>query len=88
MRFKLLFSSIFLILAWSNSSPAEEVFNKELEELHLKNIRQLTFPYMGFEKAGEAYFSADDSTILLQAVPTGKTTYQIFKMDLQKSGYL
>lgn len=52
------------------------------EEGCLRNIRQLTFSEMGFDKAGEAYFSPDDRTILFQAVPTGKKDYQIYSMDL------
>lgn len=39
---------------------------------------------MGFEKAGEAYFSPDDSSILFQAVPQGKRGYQIYWMDLEE----
>lgn len=48
----------------------------------LKNIRQLTFSEMGFEKAGEAYFSPDCETILFQAVPKGQKNYQIYSMSL------
>lgn len=53
-----------------------------VEEPYLSNIEQLTFPSMGFEKAGEAYFSPDGTTILFQAVPEGKSEYQIYRMDL------
>lgn len=66
-----LFLSVFCLLG-----AAEESF--------LSNIQQLTFPTMGFSKAGEAYFSPDDSTILFQAVPEGQTEYQIYRMDLQE----
>lgn len=52
------------------------------EETSLKNIRQLTFSDMGFEKAGEAYFSPDDKSILFQAIPTGQKNYQIYHMNL------
>jgi len=38
---------------------------------------------MGFEKAGEAYFSPDGTSILFQAVPKGEKEYQIYHMDLQ-----
>lgn len=55
------------------------------EESALKNIRQLTFPYMGFEKAGEAYFSPDQQTIIFQAVPSGQQHYQIFTLDWEKN---
>lgn len=40
---------------------------------------------MGFEKAGEAYFSPDDQTIAFQAVPNGQDTYQIYKLDLSET---
>lgn len=52
------------------------------DEVLLKNVEQLTFPAMGFEKAGEAYFSPDGAMICFQAVPIGETGYQIFTMDL------
>lgn len=39
---------------------------------------------MGFEKAGESYFSPDGKTLIFQAVPTGKTNYQIYSIDIQK----
>lgn len=52
------------------------------EEIALKNVRQVTFPSMNFEKAGEAYFSPDDKTIIFQAVPSSKEHYQIFKLKL------
>lgn len=68
--------------AAENDDHAPEVFDHELEAMHLSNITQLTFPHMGFEKAGEAYFSPDGQTILFQAVPLGKTSYQIYIMDL------
>lgn len=54
------------------------------EEPLLSNIRQLTFAHMGFEKAGEAYFSPDDKTIIFQAVPTGQKEYQIFMMSIDE----
>lgn len=52
------------------------------EELTLFNIEQLTSPEMGFEKAGEAYFSPDDQKIIFQGVPKGEENYQIYTMDL------
>lgn len=52
------------------------------DEVMLSNIEQLTTPSMGFEKAGEAYFSPDGKKISFQAVPTGEVDYQIFTMDL------
>ncbi len=37
---------------------------------------------MGFERAGEAYFSPDGNTIVFQAIPVGEKQFQIFTMDL------
>lgn len=54
------------------------------EESCLKNIRQLTFSEMGFEKAGEAYFSPNEGTIIFQAVPTGQKDYQIYTLNLEE----
>lgn len=54
------------------------------EEPCLSNIVQLTFPTMGFEKAGEAYFSPDEKKIIFQAVPTGESNYQMYVMDLEE----
>jgi len=51
-------------------------------EICLRNIRQVTFPSMGFEKAGESYFSPNGSSIIFQAVPIGEKNYQIYTMDL------
>jgi TolB protein len=48
----------------------------------LSNIRQLTTPAMGFEKAGEAYFSPDMRSIIFQATPVGAQGYQIYTLDL------
>lgn len=53
------------------------------EEICLKNIRQVTFPSMGFEKAGESYFSPDGKSIIFQAIPAGEKNYQIYTMDLE-----
>lgn len=66
------------------SSQAEEVFDQNLERLALNNIQQLTFPAMGFEKAGEAYFSPDGKTIIFQAIPIGQKHYQIYTMNLEE----
>jgi len=54
------------------------------ESIALRNIKQITFPSMGFEKAGESYFSSDGNTLIFQAVPTGKTHYQIYTIDIEK----
>lgn len=53
-------------------------------ENHLSNIIQITFPSMGFEKAGEAYFSPDEKKIIFQAIPKGDSNYQIYVMDLEE----
>ncbi|HRN78289.1 MAG TPA: hypothetical protein PLU71_03545 [Candidatus Dependentiae bacterium] len=50
----------------------------------LRNIKQITFPAMGFEKAGESYFSPDGNTLIFQAVPAGKQTYQIYTINLEE----
>lgn len=78
--------NFFLVSTFLFSSlcVAEEIFDPNLEAIHLTNICQLTFPSMGFEKAGEAYFSPDGQTILFQAVPDGKLHYQIYRMDLDE----
>ncbi|MCB1148857.1 MAG: PD40 domain-containing protein [Chlamydiia bacterium] len=48
----------------------------------LSNIKQLTSPENGFEKAGEAYFSPDGKLISFQAVTHGGEGYQIFILEL------
>lgn len=73
---------LFFGLAPMSESYSEEVFDPKLEAICLQNIRQITFPSMGFDKAGEAYFSPDGGKIVFQAVPIGQTRYQIFLMDL------
>ncbi len=72
---------IVVVLSFS-CTYADEVFDEAVEAVALKNIRQLTFSSMGFEKAGEAYFSPDGQTIIFQAVPIGKEHYQIYAMNL------
>ena len=66
--------NIFAILLCSYAAltcDAAETFDKNLESQWLKNITQLTAPSMGFEKAGEAYFSRTtirlSSRLFLQA---------------------
>ena len=63
---------------------ANQVFDTRLESPYLSNIQQVTFPDMGFERAGEAYFSPDSQTIAFQAVPHGKSHYQIYVMNLDE----
>jgi TolB protein len=73
-----------LLMGKTHSCLAEEVFDQNLERLNLHNIQQLTFPSMGFERAGEAYFSPDGQTIIFQAVPRGQMHYQIYTMNLEE----
>lgn len=63
---------------------AEELFDCTLEAPALTNIKQITFPSMGFGKAGEAYFSPDGKRIIFQAVPKGQEHYQIYVMNLKE----
>jgi len=39
---------------------------------------------MGFEKAGEAYFSPDEKSIIFQAVPEGEAHYQMYVMEIDQ----
>jgi len=58
MKITSFFLSIFLLPVFLCGTPlfcqSEEVFDQNLEKLALSNIRQLTNPFMGFERAGEA----------------------------------
>jgi Tol biopolymer transport system component len=74
-----LFLFLFFTELFSDSSQS---FNLSLEYPSLQNIKQITFSSMGFEKAGEGYFSLDGKTIIFQAVPKGMSNYQIYTMDL------
>ena len=66
----------FLLLIWITPLISEEPF--------LHNVRQLTSLAMNFEKAGEAYFSPDETLIIFQAVPIKEHDYQIYVMDLEE----
>lgn len=66
--------------AWAQ--PEEEI-RPEMEAAILSNVRQLTNPDMGFEKAGEAYFSADGKSVIFQAVPKGDKHYQIYTLSAE-----
>lgn len=81
MLFKTFFSLSFFIFSYLSA----ETFDSSLEFPMLQNIRQVTYPSMGFEKAGEGYFSPDGKQIIFQAVPTGEKNYQIYTMDLCES---
>lgn len=48
----------------------------------LTNLRQVTSSSMGFERAGESYFSPDGNTLVFQAVPAGQKDYQIYTIKL------
>ncbi len=73
---------VVCVLLLSRHVECEEVFDSELESRYLSNIRQLTFPSMDLDKAGEAYFSPDGKKIIFQAAPKGESRFQIFTMDL------
>lgn len=64
---------LFLLLPWALGA----------REIHLTNIRQLTF---GEEKHGEAYFSPDGEELIFQKIPKGKTCYQMYILNLQDQG--
>lgn len=68
----------------STVSLFAEDCNLTKEAPALSHIQQLTSPLMGFEKAGEAYFSTDGQTIIFQAVPAGQEHYQIYTMRLDE----
>lgn len=82
--FASLYCMCTLTLCQPSLDKSSEVFNPLQEAKYLTNITQLTFPSMGFEKAGEAYFSPDAKNIIFQAVPTGKEHYQIFVMNIEE----
>jgi TolB protein len=77
------FILFFISCGLSHRCFSQEVPDTHLESQYLKNIQQLTFPNMGFEKAGEAYFSSNEESIIFQAVPIGNTHYQIYAMPLE-----
>ncbi|MCA9244924.1 MAG: PD40 domain-containing protein [Phycisphaerales bacterium] len=79
------FVTVFLC-ALIGPAVADDELQTESEHRWFRNVRQLTFEKMGFERAGEAYFSADGKRICFQAVPKGKTEYQIYVMNLDGSG--
>ncbi|MCE5294819.1 MAG: hypothetical protein LLF94_09450 [Chlamydiales bacterium] len=75
---------LIVFLALTLQAFGAEVFDASIEQTMLTNIRQITFTDMGFDKAGEAYFSPDDKTIIFQAVPTGCEHYQIYSMNIEE----
>ena len=58
----------------------------ESEAPLLTHVRQLTSPSMGFEKAGESYFSPDGKQVIFQAVPKGREHYQIYVINIDGTG--
>jgi Tol biopolymer transport system component len=52
-------------------------------ETSLSDIVQLT---SGFDRAGEAYFSADGNWIIFQATPPGEQHYQMYIAKLRRAG--
>lgn len=82
--FGLIFLNICSFPLCPSMCYSEEVFDSSAEASTLQNITQVTFGDMGFEKAGESYFSADGTSIIFQAVPKGETQYQIFTMCLDE----
>jgi len=60
--------SIFILLAICIFSTVDCTENM------LSNIEQLTSKDLGFERAGEAYFSPDSKMVSFQAVPIGEET--------------
>jgi TolB protein len=82
--FKNYFSSLVISFFFLFPCFSAEIFDSTLENECLRNIQQLTFPTMGLEKAGEAYFSPDGQSIIFQAVLKGEQHYQIFTMNLNE----
>ena len=74
----------FFLIVMVGGLFADDEFDPILEYPYLSNIQQLTFPSMGFQKAGEGYFSPDGETIIFQAVPEGQEFYQIFTLNLEE----
>ncbi|MDR3646239.1 MAG: hypothetical protein P4L22_01720 [Candidatus Babeliales bacterium] len=73
---------IFFLSLFSICAANYKNFDALQEQPALQNIRQLTYTSMGFEKAGESYFSPDGKTIIFQAVPKGKEHYQIYTLRI------
>ncbi len=75
---------IFILALGLSSFLWGNITIDSIQEDHcLQNIEQVTFPSMEFDKAGEAYFSPDGTSIIFQAVPAGQKNYQIYTMDLK-----
>lgn len=83
MLFRQIFQFLFVLSPIT--ALATETFDSLIESEFLQNIQQITFYEMGFEKAGEGYFSPDGKTIIFQAVPLGQSNYQIYTLDLDQT---
>ena len=81
-RFPLLLAAVVALSAAAVAQPSGSAD----ESNWIRNVRQLTNSDMGFEKAGEAYFSPDMKRISFQAVPKGKEDYQIYVMNIDGTG--
>lgn len=53
-------------------------------EIWLRNVRQLTSSNMNFERAGQAHFSPDESSIIFEAILKGQKEYQIYTMNIKE----
>lgn len=74
------------VLCEAPPARAQSPLQTDEERRWFRNVRQLTFKEMGLDRAGEAYFSWDCKRISFQAYPTGKSTYQIYVMNLTGTG--
>lgn len=84
MKICLLFLCLSTFLHSYDTQDTQEIFDSALESVHLQSIEQITFPEMGFTRAGEGYFSPDSETIVFQAYPEGSFSYQIYSMRLDE----
>lgn len=64
----------------ADQSPESEWATREQQ--FLTNVRQLTTPQMGLDRAGEAYFSPSMDRIIFQAYPKGESKYQMYTLEL------
>lgn len=76
---------MFLLGAFQPDPAAPEAIPAEKEAAILTNIRQLTSG-KDFDRAGEAYFSPDNSTVIFQAVPKGQKHYQMYVAPVKREG--
>ena len=67
----------------TSAAPSSQPFDWRARETSLSDVVQLT---NGFERAGEAYFSADANWIIFQATPPGEQHYQMYVARLRRTG--